>query len=142
MSKRLNEIFVTSVSKTRNKILKESGEFYFKLWMELGSLAKVVNHLTASGIVNPKSGKPIHSNTVWFRIMKWVIENPTDPDVRAAFEKENGRLIGDDEWELFLCKSAIHVCFTSKTRLRGWIERHNMEKYKDLFNQRYPGMFT
>jgi hypothetical protein len=139
--KRLNDIFVTSVSKTGNRLLKESGENYFKMWMELGSLGRVINQLTQSGVVNPASGKPIHQNTVWRMIFKWIIENPTTPGVKEAFEKSNGRLIGQDEWELFLCKEAIHVCgSTSRARLRGWIRRHKMEKYKDLFDQRFPGL--
>lgn len=138
--KRLNDIFVTSVSKTRNRILRESGETYFKMWMELGSLGRVVDQLTQMGVVNPKTGKRIHHNTLRFRILKWVIENPKNPDVKSAFEKENGRLIENEEWELFLCKVAIHICGTSRVRLRDWIHRHGMEKYKDRFDQRFPGL--
>ena len=109
---------------------------YFDLWVELGTVEKVKNHLRLAGEINFDTGKPISGTTIHKAAARYVIEHPND--VRPIFEKNWGNNVPDVEWDEYLVRNAIIAYDTSSKRLASWIKRFHMEKYDYLYGKRFP----
>ena len=109
----------------------------FKLWYELGSAKKVQQYLIRSGVVNPDSGKPINEMTIKYNAKRWVLEHPEEAReyylrAKASFAYE------DENWNIYLVKTARKVYQTSKGRFLNWIERRGFgKKYEYLYAEQF-----
>lgn len=127
-----------SFAKSRNKYLKHPAKFYFDLWIELGTIARVAEHLFNLGEKNPKTGKKITDSAIHRLIMLYVLENPDD--AKPYFEQENGGIpIDQTDWEEYLVGKATNVYNTSAKRLIQWLNRNPWaKKYDYIYANRLP----
>ena len=109
---------------------------YFDLWVELGTVEKVRNHLHLTGEINFTTGKPISTTTIHRAATRYVIEHPNE--VRPIFEKNWGNNVPDVEWDEYLVRNALIAYDTSTSRLASWIKRFHLEKYDYLYGKRFP----
>ena len=135
MTGKIRARFATNITRTRTRILKGDGKEYFDLWMELGTLPKVSEHLYNSGIVNPRNGLAVHPSTIWQAAMRWVLHNPDD--ARLYFEEQNLRKFPDAEWESWLVEKAMKLLGSSRHRFFTWIRQRNFQKYEEIFKPRF-----
>src|SRR5574342_42910 len=84
-----------------------SNKEIFKLWIELGSITKVVRNLTGRGIINKFTGKPLWYTSVWEHAIRWVLEN--QKEAKAIYEERLGREFTDEQWDRWLFKKALKV---------------------------------
>lgn len=115
---------------------KVSDKEIFDLWIELGSITKVLRNLTNRGIISRFTGKPLEYSAVWRRAMLWVIENPED--ARIIYEAKLERKFTDEQWNRWLTKKALKVFGSSNAQLKDWIKRYGMERYSDIYSKRFP----
>ena len=108
----------------------------FYLWIELGSITKVVRNLANRGIINKRTGKPLHYTCIWDHGMKWVVENPEN--ARIIYEAKLERKFTDEQWNRWIVKKALKVFDDSHAQLKDWIKRHGMERYSDIYSKRFP----
>lgn len=127
----------TNISRTRPKILSGDGKEYFDLWMELGTLDRVSEHMYNMGIVHPKTGKKINYMMFWYAAMRWVLFNPDD--AKPIFEKNNMRKFSDEEWESWLVEKAMKpgLLGSSRHRFFAWIHERGFQKYEYVFKSRF-----
>lgn len=129
-----------SVFNRQTRVLKRPDKEYFELWMELGTLEKVSQHLANVGEINPKYKQPLSQMTIRIAALRYVIENPDE--VRHIYEKEANRTLTQQEWEEYLVRTAMSVYDTSTAKLQDWIQRKGMQKYDYLYSKRFPEGFV
>jgi hypothetical protein len=115
---------------------QRSDEEYFRLWMELGTLEKVRNHLKLSGEVNPKTGKPVTGIVIRQAALRYIVEHPEI--ARQAFEQEYHMKFSDKEWDEYLVKSAMSAYYYNWRKFVLWVNKNGMQKYSYLYSTRIP----
>jgi len=108
----------------------------FMLWYELGTLKRVVTHLTAEGIVNSKTSKPITPYAIWISAMRFVMENP---DEAYPMYVKAGSPMTREEWEVWLIKKAMRIYgLQGKSRFFLWLRRFGYdEKHKEVYSKTF-----
>jgi len=125
-----------SIAHRQNRILNRSDKEYYELWRELGTLKKVSSHLANLGEINPKLKQPYSQMTIRIAAYRYVIEFPEL--VKPDFDREVGRELDEDEWNILLVRAALSVYDTSTDKLKSWIIRKGMQKYDYLYSKRFP----
>ena len=119
------------VNKYITSILKE--ERCFKLWVELGSLKKVSEHLKSEGIINPKTVKPFTAMGIRFAAYRWVLQYP---DKAKPIYYAEGFTGSDDDWNLYLIKVAKNNILNNSVTIRPFvkfIKENNFERYEYFY---------
>jgi len=113
-------------------------ELCFRLWVELGSLRKVVMRMEQEGIINPVSGKPFSEPGVQTAALRWICEHPEK--ARKVFIEMGDEFAEDDtRWHEFLVQKAMRV-WTGYNAYRAWIRKNNFQKYSYVYGHRFPNL--
>lgn len=121
----------------KNKFLTRPAKEYFMLWVELGTIRRVINHLTLNGEINPRTGKPFSDSAIHRVAMTWVIENPDE--AKPYYDKWAGVEVDQKIWEEFIVGKALLVYDTSRQRFAEWVSRHNWAlNYEHVYAKRFP----
>lgn len=113
----------------RSKKLLDDKES-FLLWVELGSVSKVLGHYNERGLINPRTSLPFSEMAIWMSAMRYVLAHPEE--AKPYYEAERGSPYPEDEWEEFLIKRVFQVYNYSKSRTLKWAKRNN------LYDKHYP----
>lgn len=104
----------------------------FLLWVELGSVKRVLGHYNEKGIINPRTSLPFSEMAIWVSAMRYVLAHPEE--ARPYYDQERGIPYSDEEWEDFLLKRVFQVYNYSKSRTLKWAKRNNLfDKYYDVW---------
>lgn len=105
----------------------------FKAWVETDTVHKACEFMANRGIVNPRTGKPYTSYSIWRSAMIWVIENP---EKAKPYYIDAGANFTDHEWNEFLVQKACHVYGATKSRITRWIKKMGLEDYDYIYTER------
>lgn len=112
------------------RLLDDKKTFY--LWVELGSLKKVLEFYKTQGYINPNTGEPFAEMSLWTSATRYAIEHPEE--VRPIYIQA-GSTLTDDEWEKWLIYKMMKVYGYQKNRCIKWAKLHNLyEKHKLVFD--------
>lgn len=123
-----------SIASRQKKLIDDKESFM--LWVELGSLKKVLGHYTERGIINPNTMLPLSEMAVWTSAMRYVLANPAE--ARPYYNAESGIDLSDEEWEEWMIKKAFQVYNNSKSRVIKWAQRNGLfDKYYEIFAKKF-----
>jgi len=123
-----------SIVSRRKKLLDDKESFL--LWVELGSINKVLGHYNERGIINPRTASPFSEMAVWMSAMRYVLANPEE--ARPFYDTERGAPYSDEEWEDFLIRRVFQVYNYSKSRTLKWAKKNNLfDKYYDIWAEKF-----
>ena len=108
----------------------------YSLWLKLGSLEKISLYLENKGIINDKVNKPYGTVTLARYAWRYVLDNP---DEAYQMVLDGGTEINKDYWEQFLVRKAYGqfvVIRRDRAQFYKWLEKNNLEKYKDYKSQK------
>jgi len=113
---------------------KLDAEECFKLWVELGTLKKVVMELTRRGQINKITGKPYGIMTVSNRAHRWVLENSEEA---RSYYIEAGTIMNEEQFDRWMITKAMTSYHKSPNRFFRWIEMMDFEKYEYVYEKRF-----
>lgn len=123
-----------SIAKRRKRLLDDKETFF--LWVELGSLGKVLKHYESIGIINPKTGNSFSETAIWTSALRYVLANPDE--ARPYYNADGEVELTDDEWEEWMLTKVFSVYNNSKSRTIKWAKKLGIfEKYYDIFAERF-----
>lgn len=112
-------------------------EELFNLYIELGSLKKVVANLAGRGIVSEKTGEPFKTLVISKMIWTWIIQDYKYP---YKIIKDKGYNVSEKYWEQFCVSKAYSFFVTAnhnKERYYAWIDKNKLDpKYKEYKRQK------
>ena len=107
----------------------------FRLWLELGSLRKVSDHLRSKGTINPKTGRPFTTMGIRNSAYRWVLKNIEE--AKPLYYSEG--FVGDDEdWDKFIIDTARNIILEPSVTVRPFmkfIRENDFEKYEYFYEK-------
>lgn len=111
----------------------------FLMWVETGSLRKVVITLERKGVTNKNTGKPFSYETIRLAAKRYILTHPDEarPIILKAWEDDEVE-ISDDDWNEYLVKMAASVFGSvSKPMFMNWIKEHGFERYDYIYADQF-----
>ena len=125
-----------SITGRDNKVI--DGQEVLDLWVELGSVAKVLRFFNTEGRVNSHTLQPYNEHALWAAARMFMIRHP---DESRVYFSRAGSVFTDEQWEVFILRKAMQALRYQRSTFIRWVLSQKDQwprKYEALYSQKFP----